>query len=74
MTTKPSLGLSAGRPSASAKSKAATLASLADGKASKRVNFNVTEAEHLKLKIAATKQGKSITQFLIDYLRSLPDE
>ncbi|ECT4107458.1 chromosome partitioning protein ParB [Salmonella enterica subsp. enterica serovar Muenster] len=74
MTTKPTLGLAAGRPSASQKSKAATLASLADSKAIKRVNFNLTEDEHLKLKVAAAKQGKSITQLLTDYVRSLPDE
>ncbi|KLB52827.1 plasmid partition protein ParB, partial [Xanthomonas euvesicatoria] len=49
MTTKPTLGLAAGRPSASPKNKAATLASLADTKATKRVNFNLTEDEHLKL-------------------------
>ncbi|EFL5392021.1 MULTISPECIES: plasmid partition protein ParG [Pseudomonadota] len=74
MTTKPTLGLAAGRPSASQKNKAATLASLADSKAIKRVNFNLTEDEHLKLKVAAAKQGKSITQLLTDYVRSLPDE
>ncbi|CEF22788.1 plasmid partition protein ParB [Xanthomonas perforans] len=74
MTTKPTLGLAAGRPSASPKNKAATLASLADTKATKRVNFNLTEDEHLKLKVAAAKQGKSITQLLTDYVRSLPDE
>lgn len=74
MTMKPTLGLAAGRPSASQKNKAATLASLADSKAIKRVNFNLTEDEHLKLKVAAAKQGKSITQLLTDYVRSLPDE
>ncbi|WP_080950757.1 plasmid partition protein ParG [Xanthomonas euvesicatoria] len=50
------------------------MASLADTKATKRVNFNLTEDEHLKLKVAAAKQGKSITQLLTDYVRSLPDE
>ena len=42
----------------------------------KRVNFNLTVDEHRRLKIAAAKQGKSITQLLTDHVRglALPEE
>ncbi len=67
--------LSAGRPSARTdKAKAATLASLADDAGSmKRVNFELSAEQHAKLKIYATKQGKSIKELLTEYVAGLPD-
>ena len=65
---------SAGRPSARTdKSKAATLASLADDASMKRVNFELSADQHTKLKIYATRQGKTIKELLTEYVASLPD-
>ena len=64
--------LSAGRPSAR-NNKAATLASLADAGGKKRVNFELSAEQHTKLKIYATKQGKSIKEVLSDYVAQLPE-
>ena len=67
--------LSAGRPSARTdKARAATLASLADDAGSmKRVNFEVSAELHTRLKIYATKQGKSIKELLTEYVAGLPE-
>lgn len=67
--------LSAGRPSARTdNARAATLASLADDAGStKRVNFELSAEQHAKLKIYATKQGKSIKDLLTAYVIGLPD-
>lgn len=70
--SKPSTPLSAGRPSART-NKAATLASLSDDVNMKRVNFELSAERHVKLKIHAAKQGKSIKELLTDYVDSLPD-
>jgi len=64
-------GLSAGRPSATAKNKAATLASLSDDQPTKRVNFELSAAEHTKLKMYATKHGKTIREVLSEFVSSL---
>ena len=73
--SKATTTLSAGRPSARTdKAKAATLASLADDAGSmKRVNFELSAEQHAKLKIYATKQGKSIKELLTEYVASLPE-
>lgn len=73
--SKTATTLSAGRPSARTdKAKAATLASLADNASGmKRVNFELSTEQHAKLKIYATKQGKSIKELLTEYVVSLPD-
>lgn len=63
--------LTAGRPSA--KSKAATLASLSDDAEMKRVNFQLPADQHTKLKIYAAKQGKTIKELLTEYVSSLPE-
>lgn len=63
--------LAAGRPSSRAK--AATLASLADDSATKRVNFELSADQHTKLKIYAARQGKTIKELLTDYVTGLPD-
>lgn len=72
--SKAATTLSAGRPSARTdKSKAATLASLADAASMKRVNFELSADQHTKLKIYATRQGKTIKELLTEYVASLPD-
>lgn len=65
--------LSAGRPSAKS-NKAATLASLADKAATKRVNFDLSAEQHTKLKVYAAKQGKTVKELLTDYVEQLPNE
>ena len=71
--SKAATTLSAGRPSARTdKSKAATLASLADDASMKRVNFELSADQHTKLKIYATRQGKTIKELLTEYVESLP--
>jgi len=67
--------LTAGRPSArTGKAKAATLASLADEiGGTKRVNFELSVEQHAKLKIYATRQGKSIKVVLTEYVAGLPE-
>lgn len=73
--SKPTTALTAGRPSARTdKARAATLASLADDAGGmKRVNFEVSAELHTRLKIYATKQGKSIKELLTEYVASLPE-
>lgn len=71
--SKQGLNLSAGRPSAG-KSRAATLASLADEASTKRVNFELSADQHTKLKIYAAKQGKTIKELLTEYVAGLPNE
>lgn len=63
--------LTASRPSARAK--AATLASLADGVEMKRVNFQLPADQHTKLKIHAARQGKTIRELLTEYVAGLPE-
>jgi hypothetical protein len=64
--------LTAGRPSVT-KNRAATLASLADDATMKRVNFDLPADQHTKLKIYATKQGKTIKELLTEYVAQLPE-
>ena len=72
--SKAATTLSAGRPSARTdKSKAATLASLADDASMKRVNFELSADQHTKLKIYATQQSKTIKELLTKYITNLPD-
>lgn len=71
MSSKAS-ALSAGRPSART-NKAATLASLADAPTMKRVNFQLSADEHTKLKVYATRQGKTITELLTEYVAQLKE-
>lgn len=62
MNTTTKGALSAGRPSAKS-NKAATV----------RVNFDLDRDQHIKLKLYATKQGKSIKEVLSDYVAQLPE-
>lgn len=70
--SKLSGALSAGRPSARS-DKAATLASLAEEASIKRVNFQLSADQHMKLKIYAARQGKTIKELLTEYVASLPE-
>ena len=72
MNTTTKGALSAGRPSAKT-NKAATLASLADKGATVRVNFDLDRDQHIKLKVYATKQGKSVKEVLTDFVAQLPE-
>ena len=72
MSTSTKGALSAGRPSAKS-NKAATLASLADKAATVRVNFDLDRDEHIKLKVYAAKQGKTVKEVLSDYVAQLPE-
>jgi hypothetical protein len=63
--------LTAGRPSAR-KNPAATLASLTDDGVTKRVNFELAADLHLRLKIYATRQGKTIREVLTEFVEQLP--
>ena len=57
------LGLTAGRPSENKKAQA--LKAVSDDKGPMvRVNFELDEAEHLKLKIYAAKERRSIAEIL----------
>lgn len=69
--------LSAGRPSQSAANKAKLMASLQDASSAepvKRVNFDLAESKHTKLKIHAAKRGLTIKEFLTAYVDTLSDE
>ena len=64
--------LSAGRPSAKT-NKSTTLSSLADKSATVRVNFDLDREQHIKLKIYATKQGKSVKTVLTEFVEQLQE-
>lgn len=67
------VGLSAGRPSDSKKA-AAMKAVASDKGAMVRVNFELDEANHLKLKIYAAKSRRSITEILRELInKNIPE-
>jgi len=61
--------LKAGRPSE--KKKAVTLAALADKGATVRVNFDLDEEEHIRLKVYAAKARKTIAEVLRELVATL---
>ena len=63
--------LGAGRPSAGKSQK--NLSDLADKKEKARVNFDVTPQQHMKLKVYAAKQGKTVKEVLTDFVEQLPE-
>lgn len=66
------LGLAAGRPSENKKAQALKAVSEDKGPMV-RVNFELDEAEHLKLKIYAAKERRSIAEILRDLIdRNIP--
>lgn len=67
-TTKKTMGLAAGRPSGN-KHKL----SMEDETVMVRVNAQVSEAEHQKLKIHAAKNRTTISELLRAFIATLPD-
>ncbi len=67
MATKKT-GLAAGRPSASKQR-----ISMADEPVLVRINAQVSEAEHQKLKMHAVKNKTSISELLRAFIATLPD-
>lgn len=64
------MSLSAGRPSKA--SKQAMLTDMADAKPTVRVNFDLARNDHIKLKVYAAQQGKTVRQVLSDFIATLP--
>lgn len=71
MSTTTKGAFSAGRPSA--KTRATTLADLAEKPDTVRVNFDISRDQHTKLKVHAAKAGKSVKELLSEYVMSLPE-
>ena len=70
MSAKPA-GLKAGRPSAA---RAATPINVfIEPEKPVRVNFDLSRAEHTKLKIHAAKSGKSIADVMREFVTQLSD-
>ncbi|MDO8288012.1 MAG: hypothetical protein Q7T44_02220 [Parvibaculum sp.] len=67
-TIKKTTGLAAGRPSVSKQNR-----SMEDQPVLVRINAQVTEAEHQKLKIHAAKNKTSISELLRAFIGTLPD-
>lgn len=65
---KKTTGLAAGRPSAIKRK-----VSMEDEPELVRINAQVTEAEHQKLKIHAAKNKTSISELLRAFIATLPD-
>ena len=64
--------LNAGRPSKSNQgSNNLTLDDLVENEKTKRVNFDLSEAQHRKLKEYAASQGLSIREIMTRYVESL---
>ena len=62
--------LRAGRPSAG--TRAMTMSDIASSEKVKRVNFDLPEALHTKLKTYAAANGKSIKDVLTEFVEALP--
>jgi len=62
--------LKAGRPSS--EKRAMTMGDIAGSEKMKRVNFDLPEALHTKLKMHAAAQGKSIKDIMTDFVEALP--
>ena len=62
--------LKAGRPSAGVR--AMTMSDIASTEKVKRVNFDLPEALHTKLKTYSAAQGKSIKDVLTEFVEALP--
>jgi len=65
-------GLRAGRPSTAAKpAPAATKKNVFTEDRNVRVNFDLTESEHKRLKVYAAHQGESVADLLRAHIRTL---
>ena len=63
--------LNAGRPSKSNTNKSLSLDDLVENEKTKRVNFDLSESQHRKLKEYAASQGLSIREIMTRYVESL---
>ena len=63
--------LNAGRPSKSNTKKSMSLDDLVENEKTKRVNFDLSESQHRKLKEYAASQGLSIREIMTRYVESL---
>ena len=63
--------LNAGRPSKSNTSKNLSLDDLVENEKTKRVNFDLPELQHRKLKEYAASQGMTIREVLTQYVETL---
>ena len=62
--------LNAGRPSKSNTSKSLSLDDLVENEKIKRVNFDLSESQHRKLKEYAAKQGMTIREVMTQYIET----
>ena len=63
--------LNAGRPSKSNTSKSLSLDDLVETEKTKRVNFDLPESQHRKLKEYAASQGMTIREIMTRYVESI---
>ena len=63
--------LNAGRPSKSNQGSSLSLNDLVETERSKRVNFDLPESQHRKLKEYAANQGLTIREIMTRYVESL---
>ena len=63
--------LNAGRPSKSNTKKSLSLDDLVENEKTKRVNFDLPELQHRKLKEYAASQGMTIREVLTQYVETL---
>ena len=63
--------LNAGRQSKSNTSKSLSLDDLVENEKIKRVNFDLSESQHRKLKEYAAKQGMTIREVMTQYIETL---
>ena len=63
--------LNAGRPSKSNTSKSLSLDDLVENEKIKRVNSDLSESQHRKLKEYAAKQGMTIREVMTQYIETL---
>ena len=63
--------LNAGRPSKSNTNKSLSLDDLVENEKTKRVNFDLPELQHRKLKEYAASQGMTIREVLTQYVETL---
>ena len=63
--------LNAGRPSKSNKGSSLSLDDLVENEKTKRVNFDLPESQHRKLKEYAASQGMTIREVMTKYVETL---
>lgn len=63
--------LTAGRPSKKNKNKTLSIDDLSSEEKTKRVNFDLSESQHRKLKEYAASQGMSIREVMTQYVETL---